>query len=140
MVTALKVSKDLNSTTLEELVSYLRSHEIEMEEYEPQRKGKSLALKSKGKTEKVKPFQDKEEEEESEEDSDEEDELSLLSIRVNQLWRKRQKQPRGIRRTCRRFESTSGLKKSCVKNMSFASSGRRHAITRMNSQAKERKS
>ena len=31
MVIALKLSKDLNSISLEELVSYLRSHEIELE-------------------------------------------------------------------------------------------------------------
>ena len=47
MVTALKLSKDLNSVSLEELVSSLRSHEIELEEDEPQKKNKSVALKSK---------------------------------------------------------------------------------------------
>ena len=31
MVTALKLTKDLNNTSLEELVSSLRSHEIELE-------------------------------------------------------------------------------------------------------------
>lgn len=56
MVTTLKVSKDLNSMTQEELVSFLRSHEIEMEEYEPQSKGKFMALKSKGNIEKAKAF------------------------------------------------------------------------------------
>lgn len=35
MVTALKVFKYLKSTTIEELVSYLRSHDIELEEDEP---------------------------------------------------------------------------------------------------------
>lgn len=38
MVTALKLYKDLNNTTLEELMSSLRSHEIETEEDEPQKK------------------------------------------------------------------------------------------------------
>ena len=46
MVTAFKVSKDLNNVSLEELISALRSHEIELDEHEPQKKGKSLALKS----------------------------------------------------------------------------------------------
>ena len=32
MVTALKLSKDLNNISLEELISSLRSHEIELEE------------------------------------------------------------------------------------------------------------
>ena len=35
MVTALKLAKDLNNTSLEELISSLRSHEIELEQDEP---------------------------------------------------------------------------------------------------------
>src|ERR1044072_4036910 len=46
MVTALKVANDLNSISLEELISSLRSHEIELQEDEPRRKVKSVALKS----------------------------------------------------------------------------------------------
>ena len=46
MVIALKLAKDLNKISLEELVSSLRSHEIDLEEDEPQKQGKSLALKS----------------------------------------------------------------------------------------------
>lgn len=38
MVTALELSKDLNNISLEELISSLRSHEIELEEDEPQNK------------------------------------------------------------------------------------------------------
>lgn len=110
MVTALKVSKDMNNMTLEGLVSYLRSHKIDLEEDEPHGKEKYVVLKSKGNIEKTKAFQ-AEEEEESEEVSDEEDELSLLSIRVNQVWRKRHKKTRGIRRTNGHFESTSRQKK-----------------------------
>jgi hypothetical protein len=53
MVTALKVSRDLNSTTLEELISSLRSHEIELEADEPQKKAKSVALNSSCEFEKV---------------------------------------------------------------------------------------
>lgn len=83
IVTTLKLFKDLNNATLEELVSSSRSHEIELEEDYPKRKVKLVALKSMGNSEKTKAFQA--EEEESEEDSKEEDELSLLSIRVNQL-------------------------------------------------------
>lgn len=83
MVTTLKVSKYLNKTTLEELISSLRSHEIELEEDEPLKKIKYVAIKSKGKFEKAKDLQA--EKEESEESSEEEDELSLISIRVNHL-------------------------------------------------------
>src|ERR1044072_7636078 len=46
MVTALKMAKDLNKIILEELISSLRSHEIELQEDEPRRKVKSVALKS----------------------------------------------------------------------------------------------
>ena len=42
-----KLAKDLNNVSLEELVSPLRSHEIELEEDEPQKRGKSVALNSK---------------------------------------------------------------------------------------------
>ena len=37
MVTSLKLSKDVNNTSLEELICSLRSHEIELEEDEPQK-------------------------------------------------------------------------------------------------------
>lgn len=111
MLNTLKLSKDLNKTTLEELVSYLRSHDIELEEDEPQMKVKSVALKSMENYEKTKAFH-AEEEEESEEDFEEEDELSLLSRCVNQLWKKRQSKSRGPRRIGGHSEFTYGLKKS----------------------------
>ena len=53
MVTALKLAKDLNKVTLEELISSLRSHEIELNEDEPQKKNKSVALKSRRKESKA---------------------------------------------------------------------------------------
>lgn len=86
MVTALKVSKNLNSTTLKELLSSLRSHQIDLKEDGPQNKGKSVALKSKGKSEKTIVLQA--EQEESKEDCDEEDEVSLLSRRVTNFGNK----------------------------------------------------
>lgn len=67
MVTTLKLSKDLNNTSFEELVSSLRSHEIELEEDEPKRKSKYVALKSSRRSEKTKSFQSK-----TDEDSEEE--------------------------------------------------------------------
>ena len=82
MVTTFKVSKDLNNVSLEELISTLRSHEIELDEHEPQKKGKSLALKW------IKKFDTnafQAEEKNSEESASEEDELSLLSRRINHL-------------------------------------------------------
>ncbi|CAI8595590.1 unnamed protein product [Vicia faba] len=80
MVTALKLAKDLNKISLEELVSSLRIHEIEIEDDEPQKK--------------------------------EEDELSLLSRRVNQLWKQRQRKFRNSRRSGNQNESSSGYRKS----------------------------
>lgn len=54
MVKALKMLKNLNNTTLEELISSLRSHGIKLEDHEPHKKVKYVALKSKGKPEKAK--------------------------------------------------------------------------------------
>ena len=84
MVTALKLAKDLNKISLEELVSSLRSHEIELEEDEPQKQGKPLALKSNRKSD-SKVLQTVEETYDG--SSSKEDEPSLLSRRVNQLWK-----------------------------------------------------
>lgn len=47
MMIELMVSKNLNSTTLEELVNSLRSHEIDLEENEPQSKVMFMVLKTK---------------------------------------------------------------------------------------------
>src|SRR3954467_15393694 len=46
MVTTFKIVKNLDEVSLEELISALRSHEIELDANEPQKKGKSIALKS----------------------------------------------------------------------------------------------
>lgn len=88
MVTSLKLAKVLNKISLEELISSLRSHEIELEEDEPQKKGKSLTLKSNKKLD-TKAFQVVEES--SDESSEEEDELSLLSRSTAKKIRKLQK-------------------------------------------------
>ncbi|CAI8615440.1 unnamed protein product [Vicia faba] len=117
MVTALKLAKDLNKITLEELISSLRSHEIELEADEPQKQGKPLALKSNKKSE-SKALQAVEET--SDGSSSEEDELSLLSRRVNQLWKQRQRKFRNPRRSdqnesssrYRRTDSSSGYRRS----------------------------
>lgn len=54
---ALIVSKDLNSTNLEELVSYLRSHDIEFQVDKHQRKIKYVVLKAKALQTKEKYFE-----------------------------------------------------------------------------------
>src|SRR3954469_17785174 len=101
MVTAFKIAKNLNEVSLEELISALRSHEIELDANEPQKKGKSIALKSNIKK-CTNAFQAKEEDPE-ESESEEEDELSMISRRVNQLWKSKQRKFRGFR-SSKRFE------------------------------------
>src|SRR3954463_12329224 len=88
MVTAFKIAKNLNEVSLEELISALRSHEIELDANEPQKKGKSIALKSNLKK-CTNAFQ-AEEVDSEESESEEEDELSMISRRVNQLWKSKQ--------------------------------------------------
>src|ERR1044072_4954416 len=111
MVTTLKMAKDLNKISLEELISSLRSHEIELQEDEPQRRVKYVALKSSSR--KAKALQVEEESEDSK-GSLEEDELSLISRRINRLWRQRQGRSfqKGQRNAKGRFESTSGQRKA----------------------------
>lgn len=82
-VTTLKLEKYLNNISLEELVSSLRSHEIELKEDEPWKQGKSVVLKSK--PEKTRAYQVEEESEVSDEDSKDHDELSFISKRVNKF-------------------------------------------------------
>src|SRR3954466_2775888 len=101
MVTAFKIAKNLNEVSLEELISALRSHEIELDANEPQKKGKSIALKSNIKK-CTNAFQAKEEDPE-ESESEEEDELSLISRRLNQLWKNKQRKFRGVR-SSKKFE------------------------------------
>src|SRR3954468_5132836 len=101
MVTAFKIAKNLNEVSLEELISALRSHEIELDANEPQKKGKSIALKSNIKK-CTNAFQAREEDSEKSE-SEEEDELSLISRRLNQLWKTKQRKFRGVR-SSKRFE------------------------------------
>src|SRR3954464_4932420 len=97
MVTAFKIAKNLNEVSHEELISALRSHKIELDANEPQKKGKSIALKSNNKKY-TNAFQAEEEESDESESEEEEDELSLLSIRVNQLWKSKQKRFKNFKR------------------------------------------
>jgi hypothetical protein len=111
MVTPLKVSKDLNSTTLEELISSLRSHDIELEADEPQKKAKSVALKSSCESEKVHISHSNVDEICSEDVEDEE--VSLLSRRINQLWKHGQKRLKTFYKTGGQ-ESTSNQRKTKI--------------------------
>lgn len=111
MVTALKLSKDLNKMTLEELVSSLRSHEIELNEDEPLKEGKSIALFS-NRNSKSKSMQALEEN--SEESSSDED-LTRLADKVNQLLKRKQRKFKSSRKKDNRNEY-SGHRRSSKKN------------------------
>src|SRR3954462_8812015 len=76
MVTAFKIAKNLNEVSLEELISALRNHEIELDANEPQKKGKFIALKSNYKkfTNAFQAEEQDSEESESEEEEEEEEE------------------------------------------------------------------
>src|ERR1051325_8774074 len=112
MVTTFKVSKDLNAISLEELISVLRSHEIELDEFEPQKKRKSIVLKSTKKSN-VNIFQV---EDGSSEYSELEDELSMLSRTINKMWKHRQRKFSQHRRSENKGES-SGHKRFSKKGI-----------------------
>jgi len=52
-VTAIEEAKDLNTLSVEDLVSSLKVHEISLNEHEPAKKSKSIAFPSKGKSSKA---------------------------------------------------------------------------------------
>jgi len=52
-VTAIEEAKDLNPLSIEDLVSSLKVHEVSLNEHEPAKKSKSIALPSKGKSSKA---------------------------------------------------------------------------------------
>ena len=51
-MTAIEEAKDLNTLSVEDLVSSLKVHEIGLNEHEPAKKVKSIALPSRGKSSK----------------------------------------------------------------------------------------
>jgi len=52
-VTAIEEAKDLNTMSVDDLVSSLKVHEISLNEHEPAKKSKFVALPSKGKSSKA---------------------------------------------------------------------------------------
>ncbi|WP_338309898.1 hypothetical protein, partial [Bradyrhizobium sp. TM233] len=87
LITSLELTRDVEQMSLEELISILKCHELKRAEHQGHKK-KSIALKSK--SEKAKALQAAaEESEEASEDSDE-DELTLISKRLNRIWKHRQ--------------------------------------------------
>jgi len=112
-VTAIEEAKDLNTLSVEDLISSLKCHEIGLNEHEPIKKPKSIALKSRGKPTKALKALESEEESTSE-DSDEDPaivkEMAMLSNKLQYLAKKNKKfMSRGSRHKSSRKED----QKSC---------------------------
>jgi len=93
-VTAIEEAKVLNTLSVEDLISSLKFHEIGLNEHEPVKKPKSIALKSRGKSTKALKALESEEKSTSE-DSDEDptivQEMAMLSNRLQYLSKKNNK-------------------------------------------------
>jgi hypothetical protein len=95
-VTAIQESKNLNDLSLENLISSLKSHELELLTDEPVKKSKPLALKSSQKSSKalkakVIEYEEEEASEEVPEEESEDEEMILLTKRFQQWARKNKK-------------------------------------------------
>jgi len=82
-VTAIEEAKDLNTFSVEDLVSSLKVHELSLNEHESA-KSKSIALPSKGKSSKALKVIESEEEESPDGDSDE-DPAKMMAMLSNRL-------------------------------------------------------
>jgi len=92
-VTAIEEAKDLNTLSVEDLVSSLKFHELSLNEHESTKKSKSIALPSKGKSSKALKVVETEEEDSLNGDSDEEAAkmMAMLSNRLQYLAKKNKK-------------------------------------------------
>jgi len=82
-VTAIEEAKDLNTLSVEDLVSSLKVHEISFNEHESAKKSKSIALPSKGKSSKA--LKVVESEEESPDGDSHEDPAEMMTMLSNRL-------------------------------------------------------
>jgi len=78
-VTAIEEAKDLNTLSVEDLVGSLKVHKISLNEHEPAKKIKYIALPSKGKSSKALKVI------ESEEESPDEDPAKMMAMLSNRL-------------------------------------------------------
>jgi len=111
-VTAIEKAKDLNTLSVEDLMSSLKCHEIGLNEHESVKKPKSISLKSRGKSTKALKALESEEESTSE-DSDEDLEIvqkmAMLSNRLQYLAKKNKKfKSRGSSHKSSREEEQKG--------------------------------
>ena len=93
-VTTIEEAKDLNTLSVEDLVSSLKVHEMSLNEHEPSKKTKSIALPSKGKSSKALKFIESGEES-PDGDSDEDplvvEKMTMLFNKLQYLTRKNKK-------------------------------------------------
>jgi len=91
-VTAIEEAKDLNTLSVEDLVSSLKVHEISLNEHEPAKKSKSTALPSKGKSSKaLKVIESEEESPDGDSDEVLNEKMAMLSNKLEYLTRKNRK-------------------------------------------------
>jgi len=88
-VTAIEEAKDLNTLSVEDLISSLKVHEISLNEHEPAKKSKSIALPSKRKALKV--IESEEESSDGDSDEDPAKKMAMLSNRLQYLAKKNKK-------------------------------------------------
>ena len=89
-MTAIEKAKDLNTLSVEDLISSLKCHEIGLNEHESIKKHKSIALKSRGKSSKALKALESEEESTSE-DSEIVRKMAMLSTKLQYLAKKNKK-------------------------------------------------
>jgi len=91
-VTAIEEAKDLNTLSVEDLVSSLKVHETGLNEHEPTKKVKSIALPSKGKSSKdFKVVESEDESPDGDSDQDPTEKMAMLSNKLEYLARKNMK-------------------------------------------------
>jgi len=91
-VTAIEEAKDLNALSVEDLFSSLKVHEISLNEHEPAKKSKSIALPSKGKSSKALIVIESEDESpDGDSDEDPTEKMAMLSNKLEYLARKNRK-------------------------------------------------
>lgn len=91
-MTAIEEAKDLNTLSVEDLVSSLKVHEISLNEHEPSKKSKSIALPSKGKSSKaLKVVEYEEESPDGDPDEDHIEKMAMLSNKLEYMAKKNKK-------------------------------------------------
>ena len=91
-VTTIEEAKDLYTLSVEDLVSSLNVHEIGLDQHEPAKKVKSIALPSKGKSSKAFKFIESEDESpDGDSDEDPTEKMAMLSNKLEYLAKKNRK-------------------------------------------------